>query len=725
MHTIIYSKRWILAVAALFLSVGMKAQEEGDVSNIVDATHLHAYAMALLMIAITVLLFYNRLIVYREKELVGKNRNQSRQVGEAFKACGMRVWFYDVRIEQYCRLSEAGQIEAELTPITFAGFFDRSDFDNMSEHMKDVFYGKRQQSTVLMHGNIAGEKTGQQQVYELSMEVFERDPETDKPLNIILLLHDITEELEQQKNATNLLMQYHTVFNLSVIDMVYYDEEGKMNDINPAACKMFGIADRESALKVGNKLANIPCMAGIDIKTMDTIWATSITKFQDIDSPFGEIDCDNWNNTIYYEQLVSPQRDASGQLKGFVLAGRNVSEMVGAHHKQRLSAERLMQATADVQEYISNINYSLQISGVQLMNYYPDTHILEVSNGLGKPQLQLTQLRCVELVVHHQRPRARGLLRRMDQRKPSHFYEKMQVLLRDKQGRNLWLMFSIIPMLNPDGTVDHYFGMCRDITDMVETEAQLQTETEKAREAEQVKNSFLLNMSHEIRTPLNAVLGFAEQFNTEHDQEDEAFFAEQIKDNANSLLELVNDILFLSRLDAHMVEKHSIECDFATVFDGYCTMGFGSVAPGVKVILENTYNHLMIEIDESNLATAIHRICANATYYTTEGFVRAKYEYRLGRLAITIEDSGRGISAEQLPKVFNRHISDDRGERCGSGLGLAIAKELVEQMGGAIDLQSEEGKGTSVWISIPCTATLIDRKDALTDRLPGNEYADE
>ena len=225
-----------------------------------------------------------------------------------------------------------------------------------------------------------------------------------------------------------------------------------------------------------------------------------------------------------------------------------------------------------------------------------------------------------------------------------------------------------------------------------------------------LKNAFLLNMSYEIRTPLNAVLGFAELFNQEHDPADEPVFVEEIKKSSNSLLELVNDILFLSRLDAHMIEINPTYTDFATVFDGYCLMGWSDVKPGVKVVVENPYDHLVVNIDEGNVAQVIQKLCLNAAYYTHDGFLRAKYEYRRGVLTIIIEDTGEGIDAETLPKVFDRFVTNQKEEHCGTGLGLPIVKELVEQMGGTVDFQSDLGKGTTAWVSIPCEVTTIEKK---------------
>jgi signal transduction histidine kinase len=253
--------------------------------------------------------------------------------------------------------------------------------------------------------------------------------------------------------------------------------------------------------------------------------------------------------------------------------------------------------------------------------------------------------------------------------------------------------------------------MIRNDTEMVYTEMQLREETKKAQETEELKNTFLLNMSYEIRTPLNAVLGFAELFNEPHEEEDEPVFAEEIKRNTGELLALINDILFISRLDAHMVEFNYHECDFALLFDGFCYMGWSDLSPGVKVTVENPYNRLIVKIDEQNLGDIIQKLCSHASRMTTEGTIRAKYEYRHGELSISIEDTGRGLSKESLAHVFDRFARDENNKRNGTGLDMPIIREQVEQMGGSIEIQSEEGKGSTVYLIIPCEMSSLEKKN--------------
>jgi len=265
-------------------------------------------------------------------------------------------------------------------------------------------------------------------------------------------------------------------------------------------------------------------------------------------------------------------------------------------------------------------------------------------------------------------------------------------------------------MLNEQGEVDHYFGTYRDITDLVETERRLEVETKKAQETELLKQAFLTNMSYEIRTPLNNIIGYAGLFTGDHEESDEPFFMEQIKHSTGELLLLVNDILFISRLEANMEEYKKEQVDFASVFEGYCRSGFTNINPEVQPIIVQPYNSLVVDIDVNHVSMIIQRLCSLSCMLTTRGSITASYEYHRGELTFRLEDTGTGIAAEVMPHIFEHFTRNIRGGLIGSGLDLPIAQLLTKQMGGTIEIQSDYGKGTSVWVSIPCTASVIERK---------------
>ena len=270
----------------------------------------------------------------------------------------------------------------------------------------------------------------------------------------------------------------------------------------------------------------------------------------------------------------------------------------------------------------------------------------------------------------------------------------------------LHLQLNFVPTYK-DGEIVEYFGLLRDISDIKAVEEKLAKESLRAQEVETVKNAFLHNMSHEIRTPLNTVVGFSELFEMEHSPEDEAVFISEIKENSASLLKLINDILFLSRLDAGMITLTPQPIDFASIFDGRCSSVWDNrKQPGVEYIIQNPYKRLVIEIDEPNVSMIINKILTNAIQHTTSGSVLARYEYIGERLLISVEDTGCGIKKEDLANIFGRFFT---GAANSAGLGLSICHELVEYMGGQIELTSTEGKGTTVWFSIPCKMIEMER----------------
>jgi signal transduction histidine kinase len=251
--------------------------------------------------------------------------------------------------------------------------------------------------------------------------------------------------------------------------------------------------------------------------------------------------------------------------------------------------------------------------------------------------------------------------------------------------------------------------MCRDISELKAVEEKLARETLRAQEVEVVKNAFLHNMSFEIRTPLNTVVGFAELFQMEHTSEDEIVFINEIKENSAKLLKLINDILFPSRLDADMItiSKHSV--DFATAIVPKCEAAWGNnKQPGVEYIVKNTFRKLVVEIDESNLDIIMDKIITNAVQHTITGKVVVRYDYLGDELIVAVDDTGEGIPEEAVKHIFERFVTGD-SNTSRAGLGLSICHDLIQHLGGTINIKSSLGKGTSVWFAIPCKALEIDR----------------
>ena len=680
-----------------------------QIGKVYDFDHTLAYVVAVLLIGMFVLIFYNRLYVYQRQEVNASRRSQNARLALILKAGKQRIWIYNSAKRHYSFLSEQGTYEEEYNPVEFSQRFDRDDFEVLRQAIFDVCDEKRSSSVITIKGQAESEE--QRHYYEMNISVASRD-EHGHVTSLLGIERDITDKIRKQEQVNKLLMRYHTVFNSSLLDMIYYDRHGVLQDINEKACQAFGIEDRERVISEGFLLQNNPFFSNVPLEQMENTRTSSIIDFGQFTDEIYQTERFGLRGKMYYDSTINPFRDADGHLEGVYMCGRDITEMVESFHRQQEGALRLKQATRNVENYISNINYALQVSGVRFVSYYPQSYTLEVSDTINQTQLRLSQLRCIRLASIRFRRTVSSMLNRMDHLTKYNISETIETEIRDKKGRQIWLMLNMVPIVDKEGHVEHYFGVLRNMTDMIETERRLAVETKKAQETELLKQSFLTNMSYEIRTPLNNVVGFAELFEADHDVADEAFFVEEIKKSSNMLLLLINDILYLSRLDAKMIEYNKTDTDFAMVFESHCQMGWCSLPSAVHTVVDNPYEHLIVNIDEANLGKVIEKLCTIAGYFTTEGTISARCEYRRGELTISIEDSGIGIDPQTLPHVFDRFVRDQREMLCGTGLDLPIVQSLVQQMGGTIEMESEQGKGTTVWVSIPCEAKVIEKRRA-------------
>ena len=699
-----------VAICLLLLpSLATYAQAE-NMDTILDIHHILAYLVAALLISIFVMIFYNRVIYYREQEAMAKSRQLNRQVALIMRSTKTEAWTYDLESGLITALKDQDDSELVYTPIEFAQFYDRDGFIAVRQVITAIRNGEEIAGHLYVKSAPKKDSDEEQRIYDVSISILRCDKH-GQPSVILGTMNDVTEIQRRAEHTRNMMLRFRTVFESSLVDMMFFDAEGIMIDINDKALESYHVKDKKEMLASHPSLNDFPTLRDIDFGSNDEVYVSSLINLSKLDRPIGDTGEDAWGGyKAYYERNITTLRDQQGKLTGIVMAGRNITEMVNSQHHQREASMTLEHKTKDIENYIESINYSLKVSNVRLMKYDPATHELEISSEMRRAQYRLTSLKAVSLIAQHERRKAKGLIIRMDHRHKGIISETFETIFRDDQGRSIFLNFNIMPIFDKDGNISHYFGMCRNETEITYTERQLQTETKKALETEQLKDTFLLNMSYELRTPLNAVIGFAELFGAEHNEEDEPIFAEEIRKNTNTLLTLINDILFLSRLDAKMIEYNYQTYDFAMLFEGWCYMGWSNMGTNVKVVVDNPYTSLMVNIDQQNLGMVIQKLCIFTGQATKEGMVRAKYEYRHGELMITIEDTSNGMDINKLKKAFDRFAREKNGQQEGTGLDLPIVKELVEQMHGSIELQSELGKGNAFFLNIPCEMVSFDKK---------------
>ena len=652
-------------------------------------------AAALGLVIIIFLIYYISYRLY-EQRMTKSLRRSNNRLSLILDTSKVRIWLFDVDKKTVTRIGSDGKRSAiPLSPSFFDYYLLPQDYEHLCTVLDDMSANKTEHETLEVRALKANGSEDDIYIISIDFSVLKRK-RNRHPVVILGATTDVTAERQRQQQEKDTMLRYRHIFNSSMVDTVSYDEHGIIDDMNEKAIKAIpgGIERvREAQISFQSVLGD----PDLTTENVDYTYLTQIYKSADDPRPLNRF---LGRDELYYELQLVPIRDDDGQLLGIYGTGRDVTEVAKSYSRLQKNIDQLQKATDELRDFARNIDYVMQNGGVRIVNYSPDTHTMLIYSEIEHVQHSLTQTRLLSLVDEESKRMALRTLNNMDNLTHQPVKGFVKSTLRIKGGKRLCLYFSFVPVVDADGRVTHYFGMCRDISDIKATEEQLSRETKKAQEVETVKNAFLRNMSYEIRTPLTSVVGFAELFEVEHDPADEPFFIQEIKNNSRNLLNLVNNILFLSRLDAGMIEFKTAPVDFASVFEGRCQAAWMHCRqPGVNYIVDATYDHLMLDIDLTNLGIVIDNVVLNAAQHTTKGYVRARFDYNGEDLTITVQDTGCGIPADRLENIFDRFFTTDN---TGNGLGLAISYEVVHLMGGRIRLNSEVGKGTIVWIVIPC-----------------------
>lgn len=253
-----------------------------------------------------------------------------------------------------------------------------------------------------------------------------------------------------------------------------------------------------------------------------------------------------------------------------------------------------------------------------------------------------------------------------------------------------------------------------DITEMEQMKRELLIAKEKAETSDQLKSAFLANMSHEIRTPLNAIVGFSRIIAESTDADERKSYYDIVEANNERLLQLINEILDLSKIEAGMVEftlnpvrLHPLCKEIHDALKFRCPMG-------VELIYEPSDEDIIIEGDKNRIFQVVSNLIGNAFKFTTSGSVSYGYHRKDNEIEFHVSDTGIGIEADKLCKVFERFVKVNNFAQ-GTGLGLSICKTIIERLGGTISVSSEFGKGTTFTFTLPLPAPTESNQADLTD----------
>lgn len=661
------------------------------------------YLVAIAAIAAILLIVYNRIFHKREREVNAETHTRNRRLELILYVSKVRLCTFDIATQTFTWLARDLSPERKYTVDDFRQRYDQEDFNRLMTELHLLATEQKEEASLELRVQSSVESDEPMDTLT-NIWVLRRD-KNGKPVTLIGARIDITEEKNKQRTSKDMLHRYRSIFTTSMVDMMSYDADGYVNNMNERAQATFHVK-LEDALEERVNMRQMITKEELDVDNFEYFYATRFfdtTKSNPVKSSM-------MRQLMFYELQLIALRDKQGKMLGAYGTGRDVTEVVQSYHNTQDSIKKLQEANKNVANYVRNINYAMKVGGIRIANYAPDTHTLTLFGQADQAQLVLTQTRCIYFIDEEDKMQAIRMLNTMDDCADRSIDVDLRTTLRTRHGHQLHLQFQFIPVQDNEGRVASYFGMCRDVSDLKATEKELELETARAQEVEDLKNNFLRNMSYEIRTPLNTVMGFAELLEMNHSPEEETLFIQEIKENSSHLLHLINGILFLSRLDAHMIEINPQPTDFAISFESHCQMGWANyMQEGVHYTIDNPYEHLIVNIDDSNVGHIIEQVAANAAQHTKEGRVSARYVYVPGKLIITIDDTGEGMDKHTLDSVYQRFAS---GHQQGSGLGMPICQELARQMNGVIDITSQEGKGTTVWITIPCEVSSMERKMA-------------
>ena len=244
-----------------------------------------------------------------------------------------------------------------------------------------------------------------------------------------------------------------------------------------------------------------------------------------------------------------------------------------------------------------------------------------------------------------------------------------------------------------------------DITEKVKMDKMLQEAKEKAEESNRLKSAFLANMSHEIRTPLNAIIGFSDMICQTGEEEEKQEYMKIVSSNNELLLQLIDDILDLSKIEAGTMEFSLAPTDINDLMEGICRqMQEKNTSPDVAITFTEKAEECILNTDRVRLSQVIINFTNNAMKFTPKGSIQMGYRIDEAKdeIYFYVKDTGIGIPEDKINEVFERFVKLNTFAK-GTGLGLAICRVIVERLGGTIGADSKEGEGSCFLFRLPIT----------------------
>ena len=481
----------------------------------------------------------------------------------------------------------------------------------------------------------------------------------------------------------------HNIYKNLPVGIELYDKDGQMVDLNKKDMEMFRISNKEDILGV-NIFENPILPEEIKQKIKDNENAdftfrydfSKINKYYQPNSTTGFIDLTTKVTTLY---------DHNHEPINYLLINVDKTEDTIAYNKIQ-EFESFFDLVGDY----AKVGYAhfdaLSRDGYALRSWYRN-----VGEEEGTPLPEI-------IGIHsHFHPEDRAVMIDFLDKVIKGESSKLSrdVRIRRADGNYTWTRVNVLVRnYQPQDNIIEMLCINFDITELKETERMLIGAKEKAEEADRLKSAFLANMSHEIRTPLNAIVGFSSLLEEAEDAEEKHLYATIIEENNKLLLQLISDILDLSKIEAGTFDIIPEQVDAQQLCNELLQSMQVRATEQVEILLAPELPELTFTSDKNRLYQVLLNFVTNALKFTSEGSIVIDYRINGNEVRFSVQDTGMGIEPEKQEAIFTRFVKLNNFI-AGTGLGLPICQSIVTQLGGKIGVESEPGKGSCFWFTHP------------------------
>ena len=470
-----------------------------------------------------------------------------------------------------------------------------------------------------------------------------------------------------------------------------YDTDGFLVDVNNKNIEIFGIRDKADVIGINLfENPNLSPQLIEQIRDRDIVDFRLDYEFENVEGyyPSGK------RNKINLYTKISKLYDSKGNFTGYAFINIDNTERMDALNRI-CDFENFFLLISDYAKVGYAKSNLLDRKGYAIKQWY---------KNMGEDEnTPLSDIIGVYSKMHpDDRKRILDFLYKARLGEVRDFKGEIRILHPGTEAQWNWVRTNVVVnQYQPENGVIELISVNYDITELKETEAKLIDAKEKAETADRLKSAFLANMSHEIRTPLNAIVGFSSLLVQGENPEEREQYMAIVEENNELLLQLISDILDLSKIEAGTFDFVKQELDVNQLCEDMVRTMKLKAKPGVEVVFDHRLPECIIVSDRNRLNQVIANFMNNAIKFTSTGSIRLGYgQAETNLLRFYVADTGIGIIQEKQAEIFDRFVKLNSFVH-GTGLGLSISKSIVEQLGGTIGVESESGKGACFWFTLP------------------------